>query len=284
MKKILLSIAAATFAMTAFADTTVYFSEDFEWFMPWIEANPGKIGNTIGTNDNDAKCPQMSTQKYEGKSIYETALEKGYTFPVTHSDINKDGKAVDAREPNAQIYVNECYLKFGLTNYYSGITFPALEIDGTVNDAKISFDWVTMRQGSGEYDKTELVVIVTNGDDEKQFLVEPLNIEKGAEFKWYPTTVSLAGATLTKGTKITIRNIDAQWPAQASAETGNITLRYFLDNIKVYSGDESSVAEIAVDENAPVEYYNLQGVRVANPANGLYIVKQGNKVSKQIIK
>lgn len=38
------------------------------------------------------------------------------------------------------------------------------------------------------------------------------------------------------------------------------------------------------DENAPVEYYNLQGVRVANPANGLYIVKQGNKVSKKIFK
>ncbi|MDE6071296.1 MAG: hypothetical protein K2G53_01950 [Muribaculaceae bacterium] len=46
----------------------------------------------------------------------------------------------------------------------------------------------------------------------------------------------------------------------------------------------AGVAEIAFDENAPVEYYNLQGVRVANPANGLYIVKQGNKVTKQIIK
>lgn len=40
----------------------------------------------------------------------------------------------------------------------------------------------------------------------------------------------------------------------------------------------------AADENAPVEYYNLQGVRVANPTAGLYIVKQGSKVSKAIIR
>lgn len=34
---------------------------------------------------------------------------------------------------------------------------------------------------------------------------------------------------------------------------------------------------------APV-YYNLQGVRVAEPANGLYIVVRGDKVAKEIVK
>ena len=38
------------------------------------------------------------------------------------------------------------------------------------------------------------------------------------------------------------------------------------------------------DSTAPVEYFNLQGVRVENPENGLYIVRQGNKVSKQLIR
>ena len=46
----------------------------------------------------------------------------------------------------------------------------------------------------------------------------------------------------------------------------------------------ASVGEIVVDENAPVEYYNLQGVRVAAPENGIFIVKQGKKVAKQIFK
>lgn len=47
---------------------------------------------------------------------------------------------------------------------------------------------------------------------------------------------------------------------------------------------QAGVADIVVDENAPVEFFNLQGVRVANPENGLYIRKQGNKVSKVIVK
>lgn len=47
---------------------------------------------------------------------------------------------------------------------------------------------------------------------------------------------------------------------------------------------QTGVAEIETAENAPVEYFNLQGVRVANPENGLYIRRQGNKVSKVIVK
>ena len=38
------------------------------------------------------------------------------------------------------------------------------------------------------------------------------------------------------------------------------------------------------DENAPVEYFNLQGVRVAEPENGLYIRRQGKNVSKVFVK
>ena len=36
-------------------------------------------------------------------------------------------------------------------------------------------------------------------------------------------------------------------------------------------------------ENAPVEYYNLQGVKVANPENGLFIKKQGAKTTKVVL-
>ena len=48
--------------------------------------------------------------------------------------------------------------------------------------------------------------------------------------------------------------------------------------------EEGGVADLTVDEdtNAPVEYYNLQGVRVDNPQNGLFIKKQGNKAVKVI--
>ncbi|MBP2690697.1 MAG: hypothetical protein J6B44_02595 [Muribaculaceae bacterium] len=41
---------------------------------------------------------------------------------------------------------------------------------------------------------------------------------------------------------------------------------------------------IADDENAPVEYFNIQGIRVDNPDNGIYIRRQGSKVSKVLVK
>ena len=36
-------------------------------------------------------------------------------------------------------------------------------------------------------------------------------------------------------------------------------------------------------ETAPAVYYNLQGVQVENPTSGIYIVKRGNKVTKERI-
>lgn len=47
----------------------------------------------------------------------------------------------------------------------------------------------------------------------------------------------------------------------------------------------SAVSNITVEDNdAPVEYYNLQGVRVANPENGLYIQRQGKTAKKVLVK
>ncbi len=46
--------------------------------------------------------------------------------------------------------------------------------------------------------------------------------------------------------------------------------------------DESGIEEIenAANSNAPVEYFNLQGVRVSEPQNGVFIRRQGTEVSK----
>ena len=46
----------------------------------------------------------------------------------------------------------------------------------------------------------------------------------------------------------------------------------------------AGIEDITVDNNAPVEYYNLQGMRVENPANGIFIRRQGNKATKILVK
>ncbi len=64
-----------------------------------------------------------------------------------------------------------------------------------------------------------------------------------------------------------------------------------LRDLKVYgtvaepSSITTGVENVAVeDPDAAVEYYNLNGVRVENPAAGLYIRRQGNKVTKVLVK
>jgi hypothetical protein len=46
----------------------------------------------------------------------------------------------------------------------------------------------------------------------------------------------------------------------------------------------SGVEGIEADNDVEAVYYNLQGVKVENPAAGLYIVVRGNQITKEIVK
>lgn len=83
----------------------------------------------------------------------------------------------------------------------------------------------------------------------------------------------------------------AEWSSVAATLRGNIelkpskTTKISLVNV-VAKQSPTSVEGIGedVDENAPVEYYNLNGVRVAEPENGIFIRRQGSKVTKIIVR
>ena len=46
--------------------------------------------------------------------------------------------------------------------------------------------------------------------------------------------------------------------------------------------ENAGIANIEMDNNAPVEYYNLQGMKVVNPENGIFIKVQGGKATKVV--
>jgi hypothetical protein len=71
---------------------------------------------------------------------------------------------------------------------------------------------------------------------------------------------------------------DVNAPTQYWNPFRDFTLEVYEEN----DGIQNVAANL--DANTPAVYYNLQGVRVANPSNGIFIVKQGNKVSKQVIR
>ena len=66
--------------------------------------------------------------------------------------------------------------------------------------------------------------------------------------------------------------------ATGSDKGANMLARIFFPSI------ETGVNKVAVDAAAPVEYFNLQGVRVENPSAGLFIRRQGNAATKVLIK
>lgn len=75
--------------------------------------------------------------------------------------------------------------------------------------------------------------------------------------------------------EFTVWKKEAMWDATA-------TLLYKWTEL---TSDDTvlSVDAIGTDVNAPIEYYNLQGVRVSNPDRGIYIKRQGNTAKKVLI-
>jgi hypothetical protein len=76
--------------------------------------------------------------------------------------------------------------------------------------------------------------------------------------------------------------------------TGSAIITYIVVNsygclhtesCEVTVTEQSGIEVIEADgSDAPVEYYNLNGVRVANPEKGLYIKRQGSKATKVLVK
>lgn len=260
-------------AFAGFAQETVVYTEDWEWLEPWTVENPEKLAEqTVETNNPNAASPQLGTNKIDGVTTYAALLEKGYSFPICCA------ASKNPRPAEQQVYLQQNYLKFGLTGYYSGLTFPAFtDVPADLSDSYISFKWCGQRQGSGKWDDTELVIIVKNGDTEEQFTVPTYTWENNHVYEWIPATIQL-GNSIKEGSVITIRNCDAQWP-----DEGGRALRWFIDDIKVAGTAGAAVEEIEVAD-ATAEYFNLQGVRVSNPTNGLYIVRKGANVSKVLVK
>ena len=51
----------------------------------------------------------------------------------------------------------------------------------------------------------------------------------------------------------------------------------------VLTAEITGIADVAADVLAPVEYFNLQGVKVQNAENGIFIRKQGDKAEKVVL-
>lgn len=99
------------------------------------------------------------------------------------------------------------------------------------------------------------------------------------EIRSYATTAPQASAMAFDGVDVTI-------PVYVPA--GSVESYKAADEWKNFTNYQelptSAIDDIAADNDTPAEYYTLQGMRVNNPSAGLYIKKQGNKVTKVQVK
>ena len=69
-----------------------------------------------------------------------------------------------------------------------------------------------------------------------------------------------------------------------TAISGSSTKYFNIIVTGINVSEVGGVESVGIDLNAPVEYYNLQGVRVNNPSKGVYILRQGDKTSKVVVR
>ena len=78
---------------------------------------------------------------------------------------------------------------------------------------------------------------------------------------------------------ITELNANKQFIVNGASDGPAVTKAYVVDPSQV------GISDIAADDNAPVEFFNLQGMRISEPAAGQVVIRrQGTKVEKLFVK
>ncbi len=281
MKKTLLSAALLLSAANLFADDAtekVYYFDDFEWLKPATDVYKNASGQSIADNVGDNfSVSQYNPQLKTGIFPDDPKKTLDRFLALDYISLPEDATSVD------MVGVAKNYIKVAIGNKQGGIGLPLVEEFGKGTEGvRFSFKWSPFgvkSNGVSTFDKTKICVIVRNGNTEDVVKTISLDIPDGTDYKWYYEDIDLGanGSKITQDTRIIVRNADGQYPT----ESGNY--RWFIDDVKLYTGG-AGVNDIAVDENAPVEYFNLQGIKVNNAENGIYLRRQGSKVEKLIIK
>jgi tellurite resistance protein len=109
--------------------------------------------------------------------------------------------------------------------------------------------------------------------------VRSLVARKSADDTW--KYAAAQGETYTVAAPTTTGNYIT---VQAKSVYNNVSSDVTTVSLSI-DGTVSGIEGVGADsQDAPVEYYNLQGVRVSNPGTGLYIRRQGTKVEKVAIR
>lgn len=295
-------------AMTNLPGTNIYYTEDFVEF----KGDPNEDGNAFflytstpaeeGDNEN---WNQANIGRYSPGVDDINLDEKGYKYQITKNTNDKAFCVPTGTVMRSVINLDTRYNEFYLVEHLLPKT---MYLHGDL--WKHSFDW----SGSVSAQK------VDNGDNTCTYTFEGMLIEDHGDGKGYFVLSDWckgnSDAPAARVADDRAAGLTAEVAANGHAYTGessvllkstygdnalvavtpnryyDITLKMNNDGTvnglasedvtdRITTGIESVDVE---DSNAAVEYYNMQGVRVANPENGMYICRKGNTVTKVFVK
>ena len=209
---------------------------------------------TVNKNLNDAPTFDLATTFGQGKYVIE--------FEGTVA------KPISGTSAYGYLYTEPCLLADNKetlkADNANAFTFTPTEGGYYMQDAQGRYYYL-----KGTYTSFNISETIPTGDD----VAAIFTVTIGADNK---ATIVNVGKNATMAYSIQYNSIGVYTDVTDATKYALPTL--YVDKTS------TGITNIEADTNAPVEYFNLQGVRVENPENGLYIRRQGNKVSKVIIK
>lgn len=267
---------------------TIYFdNSSANWTTPYIHY----------WGASESKWPGVAMSKVEG-NIWKYDCPAGTTgclFNAGDGDATKTGDFTAVH--------NHVYTKSGDQGEYQGggddpIVDPSgdypetLYLMGNITDWDPSVGVAHHEKSSGVY-KWNNIELPAAKDSEYTYFTFVTAV--GTHAKDWDTVnngghrygASTEDEAITKEANITKFpvNVNASSAYSWMAKAGNYNVTADLKNMKVTLSGTTGVYEIDLtEEDATPVYYNMQGVRVEAPSNGLYIVVRGNKITKEIVK
>ncbi len=262
--------------------------------------------------------PAASTEMTYANGVYtveDVILSAGANFAVS-SVQSADWNAVNAARYGFE--VNDSFAKIGVNTIGKNEGAMKVALDG-VYDITVDLNAMTITL-AGEISYPEHIYAIGNFPESNWDTTKSIELEKvedgvyegqvtladsgdGSSYFSIVTALGTASSdwdTVNASARFGAAEINAAIAldeAKAIGSTGSGAYSWMttpdtyyinvnLNTLEVkLSKNSTGVEGIAVEANdVPAVYYNLQGVEVANPENGLYIVKRGNKVSKELIR
>lgn len=271
-----------------------YTETDGKGYIAELTCNEGWTG---------ALAENIFTAASEGSKTF-TATAAALQVRVTRLEVSTDGSFGDVTPADGVIYANPFSSSLdGWNNTAeSDKEWDGWYINNTIGCAVCSSynkndgnfagtSWLSKEFDLTNYKNVKLSVEQAFGfyfpQTQEEFAT--LNVRLAGQTEWTPLTFSVFPPAPSKNwTDFAANEFDLSEFDGEKIELGFCykntdasSKSWELKNFKL-AGDkaEGAVETIAVDENAPVVYYNLQGQRVNNPENGIFVRVQGGKAIK----